>query len=421
MSTASVIRPLAPSEQMFAFGEVFVGYSVRVSGRLDLGALSTAFDAVVRAYPILGARLEAAGTGGHVLVASSGAAPEISVVDGDPEQLLTGAKFDQSVAVGALCVVRDGDSASVTLVIHHSVADAYHSLAILGDLWSFYRAATEGIPLRVEVHPYPEPVEALLAARGVEKFPNPAAAAPAPQLGVASTPSVAPAPDNIDPGYPMPQTTRCRLGKDATAQLVDLGHREQVTMHGLVSAAILLMEAEIRALPLTELMYLYSVDLRTRVSPPIGLTDGTDVLGFTTYMPSAEAGTTLIRLARGVCDTLQAAVASGFVQQTPLQIPDMAAAGPPKIPGMVMATNWGRVPRLPSQQDLRIDDFRSIFIAKPDRTGRRPAANTCIISTFDDRLSIEIHHSPQTAAQEQRRIDLLATTLHTAVEIRSPQ
>lgn len=265
MSTASVIRPLAPSEQMFAFGEVFVGYSVRVSGRLDLNALSTAFDAIVRAYPILGARLEAVETGGHVLVAAAGAgaAPGISVVDGDPEQLLTGAKFDQSVAVGALCVVRDGDSASVTLVIHHSVADAYHALAILGDQWFFYRAATEGRLPEPEIHPYPEPVEALLAARGIEKFPNPAAAAPAPGLAVISTP----APDTIDPGYQMSQTTRCRLSKAVTAQLVDLGHREQVTVHGLVSAAILLMEAEIRALPLTELMYLYSVDLRTRVSP----------------------------------------------------------------------------------------------------------------------------------------------------------
>ncbi|MET8778460.1 hypothetical protein ABZV58_25945 [Nocardia sp. NPDC004654] len=418
MSTASVIRPLAPSEQMFAFGEVFVGYSTRVSGRLDLSALSTAFDAVVRAYPILGARLEATGTGGHVLVASPGAAPEISVVDGDPEQLLAGAKFDQSVAVGALCVVRDGDTASVTLVIHHSVADAYHSLAILGDLWSFYRAAAEGRPLVAEVHPYPDPVEVLLAARGIEKFPTPAAAAPAPQS--AAIPA-APAPDDIAPGYPMPQTTRCRLSEEATARLVDLGHREQVTMHGLVSAAILLMEAEVRALPLTELMYLYSVDLRARVSPPIGLTDGTDVLGFANYVPSAEAGTTLIGLARGVCDTLRGAVASGFVQQTPLQIPDVAAAGPPKIPGMVVATNWGRVPQLPSQKDLRIDDFRSIFIAKPDRTGRRPAANTCVISTYDGRLSIEIHHQPQTAAQEQRRIELLTATLHSAVEIRSPQ
>ncbi|TQM33552.1 phthiocerol/phthiodiolone dimycocerosyl transferase family protein [Nocardia bhagyanarayanae] len=418
MSTASVIRPLAPSEQMFAFGEVFVGYSTRVSGRLDLSALSTAFDAVVRAYPILGARLEATGTGGHVLVASPGAAPEISVVDGDPEQLLAGAKFDQSVAVGALCVVRDGDTASVTLVIHHSVADAYHSLAILGDLWSFYRAAAEGGPLVAEVHPYPDPVEVLLAARGIEKFPTPAAAAPAPQS--AAIPA-APAPDDIAPGYPMPQTTRCRLSEEATARLVDLGHREQVTMHGLVSAAILLMEAEVRALPLTELMYLYSVDLRARVSPPIGLTDGTDVLGFANYVPSAEAGTTLIGLARGVCDTLRGAVASGFVQQTPLQIPDVAAAGPPKIPGMVVATNWGRVPQLPSQKDLRIDDFRSIFIAKPDRTGRRPAANTCVISTYDGRLSIEIHHQPQTAEQEQRRIELLTATLHSAVETRSPQ
>ncbi|NEW30928.1 acyltransferase, partial [Nocardia cyriacigeorgica] len=38
-------------------------------------------------------------------------------------------------------VVRDGEHASVTLLTHHSIADAVHSLAIFAELWRCYREA----------------------------------------------------------------------------------------------------------------------------------------------------------------------------------------------------------------------------------------------------------------------------------------
>ncbi|MFR9770419.1 phthiocerol/phthiodiolone dimycocerosyl transferase family protein [Nocardia sp. SC052] len=406
MTAATVIRPLAPSEAIFANSEVLVGYSIRVAGRLDLAALSAAFEAVVRSRPILGAHLEPDGRGGHLLLESHGATPELTVAAGDPERLLTGARLDQRRALSSLCVVRDGDTAGITLVTHHSVADAYHSLAVFGELWSCYTDRTERRSAELPPHGFPRSVEDLLRERGVRKIDTPVM--PHRPVGVARSYS---GPD--DPDYLVPRTARCRLTRQQTTALIELGHREHTTINGLASAAILLTEAELRGLPLTELAYTYSVDLRTRVSPPIGMTEGTNVLGFANFIPAPRTGTTLVELARGISDTLRAGLDTGIVQQTPLHIPEIAAGPPPRAPGIVLATNWGRVRRPKVPDELRITDFRSIMLGKPDKTGHRlqQPSGTIIISTFDDRLSIEIHHPEETTEEQRVRVRLLTTHL----------
>jgi acetyltransferase len=406
-----VIRRLAPSEEMFAAGEVFIGYAARVSGRLDLPALTAAFEAVARTHPILRARIEATEAGGHAFAVTD-ATPEIFVADANPESPLTGAKFDQRAGVCALCVVRDGATASVTLMLHHSVADAFHAFAIVTELWTGYRDAVGEGTSELPVHPFPEPVEHLLAARGIEKMALPGSG---PAGATSSTPPEVARPR--DDEYPALRTTRCLLTEEETAALVAVGHRANVTVHGLVSAALLRTEAEIRELPLTGLLYLYSVDLRTRVSPTIDATEGTNVLGFATYL-SPASDVTLVESARGISEALHAGLAAGIVQRTPLSIPDMAAAPRPALPGVVIATNWGTIPPLPEQDGLRIDDFHSTMLAKPDLTGRRPqqpGGGTCVISTFAGRLSVEIHHPEEFTELQHHRIDVLARNLRAVI------
>lgn len=409
MTTATVIRPLAPSEEIFAGSEVLVGYSMRLSGRLSLVALSAAFEEVVRAHPALGAHLEPDARG-HLLVESTGSTPGITVVDGDPEQLLSGARLDQRTALAGLCVVRDGDNTGVTLVIHHSVADACHALAVLAELWVCYTEICRGRTPAHTAGRFPDTVEDLLHARGVEKMSD-ATGFTRPLALAESLGTTLPVED--DTPYLLPLTARCRLTKRETAALADLAHREGTTINGLASAAILLTEAELRELPLTELSYTYSVDLRNRVTPAIGHTEGTNVLGFADFVPTRQEGPTLVGLALGISDGLRRGLASGVVQQTPLHIPDIASGPPPRAPGIVLATNWGRIdrPRLP--EGLRVNDFRTVMIAKPDRAGHRlqQPSGTIIISTFDDQLSIEIHHPVETTVQQRRRVRLLAAHL----------
>lgn len=411
MTTSTVVRPLDPSELMFAGAGVYVGYAVEVSGRLNSAALSAAYAALVRAYPVLGARLEPSDDGGHVLVAST-AAPEISVVDDGSGHLLIDQRFDQRVALSAVCVVRDGDTASVTLMTHHSVADAYHSLALLAELWSGYTDAVAGRSLDPQAHPYPASIEQLLAERGVEKMTFPDTAEQPPVGAPAAEPVV-----DEDDWQSAPQVSRCRLSVAETAALVELGHQEGVTVNGLVSAAVLLSEAEIRELPLTGLLYIYPVDLRTRITPKAGLTDGTNLLGFASYTPAEPAE--LLDLARGICESLRAALDAGIVQQTPLHIPDIATSVTAPNPGLVIMTNWGRVPNLRVPEDLRINDFRSTITTATDpgasSAPQQPGGGACILSTFDGRLSIEIHHSKTAAAQQQRRVDRFAAKLRAAI------
>ncbi|WP_051407267.1 hypothetical protein [Nocardia sp. CNY236] len=406
MTAATVIRPLAPSEAIFANSEVLVGYSVRVTGRLDLTALAASFESLLRSHPVLGARLVEDDHGGHVLLESPGTPPEMSVADGDPEYLLTGARLDQRRALGALCVVRDGDHAAVTLVTHHSIADASHSLEVFGELWSRYSDHTHGRVRETTPGGFPRSIEDLLYERGVEKIDLPAMP---PRLAGATRMTSTP----IDPDYLLPRTARCRLSSQQTAALVALGRRERTTINGLASAAILLTEAELRGLPLAELRYTYSVDLRTRVRPPIGMTEGTNVLGFENFVPAPGPDASLSDLARDISGALRRGLDVGIVQQTPLHIPEIAAGPPPHEHGVVLATNWGRVRRPTMPDGLRVTDFRSIMLGKPDKTGHRlqQLSGTIIVSTFDNRLSIEIHHPEETTAEQKVRVRLLAAHL----------
>ncbi|HKN53788.1 MAG TPA: acyltransferase, partial [Amycolatopsis sp.] len=106
---------MAPSEKIHAVRESYIGYTVRATGRLDPDALTTAFEAVYRAYPQLSARVEFADDG--VVLTESEARPEIRFADGDLDQPLAGLEVDQGRSLSALNVVRDGDEASVCLAI----------------------------------------------------------------------------------------------------------------------------------------------------------------------------------------------------------------------------------------------------------------------------------------------------------------
>lgn len=417
MTTSAVIRPLAPSEVTFARAGVYMGYAVRVSGSLDVAALAAAYQAVVRAHPVLGARLEPADGDGFDLVAASAGAPGITVVDGDEDQLVHGPEFDQRTVLSHVSVVRDGDTADVTLFTHHSIADAYHSLAVLAELWSCYTDVVTGRSPEREVRPYPVPVEELLAERGIEKraWPVPAgpqaAAEPAVTEQAITEPAVAEAPVGGGRHVP-PLVARCHLSVAETAALVELGHREGVTINGLVSAAILLSDAEIRGLPLTEMIYVYPVDLRTRLTPAVGTTDGTNLLGAARYLPAA--GTTgLVDLARSICASLAAAIAEGVVQQTPLHVPKRSTAGVTPPPGMLLVTNWGRIPAPRMPKGLRTTDFHSVLTSAPGP--HHPSGGACVISTFGGRLSIELHHTEAVAVQQRHRADSITARLRAAL------
>ncbi|RDI67191.1 phthiocerol/phthiodiolone dimycocerosyl transferase family protein [Nocardia pseudobrasiliensis] len=408
MTTPEITRALAPSEAMFAGNQLYVGYSVRTSGELDLTALATAYEAVCRTYPVLAARLDTTADGEAVIVTSD-ARPTLGVGTGPLDRPLAGIDLEQSRALSGLSVTYDGSEASVTLATHHSIADAYHSFGVLTALWDRYTDAVEGVSAELRRHPYPKSVEQLLAERGIDQL----AAAPAD----IEIPAELPAPPNSPATEPITfPMARLRLTAEQTTALAELGHRERITINGLLSAALLLAESDVRAVAISELVYVYPVNLRTRLTPQIGLTEGTNVLGFANFQSPTPAADPL-SLAREVNAALHAGLAEGTIQRSALALSDpqaMAKSAAAISAGAVVATNWGPVPALRSPAELRLTDFRGTFHAKvaadiPDT----PYFGGCyLVSTFGGRLSIEIPQTDADPAAGHARIDALRERLN---------
>nr|AXL06074.1 acyltransferase [uncultured bacterium] len=333
MTRDGIWRALAPTEKPHAAKEAYIGYTVRATGRLDLDALTTAYAAVCHAHPHLAAHLET-GDAGPVLV-QSGAGPQVWVRDGDPGRPLTGVELDQHRALSALTVVREGDDASVCLLTHHSVADAHHSLAVLATLWSCYTDAVQGVPVDPPCGPYPRSLEDLLAERGIHAH-APAAAAP-----------TGPAPE--PPAAVVRPVVQHRLTQAQTTALVDLGHREGVTVNGLLSGALLLVEAQVRNLPLTELVLRFTVNLRDRLTPRVGATEGTNVLGGAGFTVADGTGPDPVAIGRALGVRLRAGLADGSVQRSLLDLVNRPAQDarpwdPSRAHAVVSLMNWGRRP-----------------------------------------------------------------------------
>ncbi|GAA3537680.1 acyltransferase [Amycolatopsis ultiminotia] len=375
MTRTGFRRALSPSEKIHAVKEAYIGYTVRVTGRLDPAALTTAFEAVHQAYPQLSGRVER--TGDDIFLTESDARPEIRFTAGDLEKPLAGLELDQHRSLSALNVVQDGDEAAVCLAIQHSVADAHHATAILATLWSCYTDVVEGRPLDLPRHPYPRSLEELLAERGIHASAPAAAGAPAP--GPPASP-----PDPV-----IRHVTRHRLSAAETAALTELGHREHVTINGLVSGAILLAEAEIRELPVTELVYRYSVNLRSRLAPPVEATAGTNVLGGVGFKAADGTERTAVALGRAIGEQLQAGLADGSVQRSILDMFSRPAVAKPWDPNLartvVSIMNWGVAPPIRTPEGLRATDLHSA-----SRMREAIALGGYVLSTFDGRIGIDL-------------------------------
>ncbi|WP_320065570.1 phthiocerol/phthiodiolone dimycocerosyl transferase family protein [Micromonospora sp. RTGN7] len=392
------LRALSPTERVHARKEAYIGYAVHAVGRLNPDALTTAYEAVRDAYPQLAARLEADDDG--PVFAESGARQQVRFCDGDVEQPLTGVELNQLRSLSALNVVYDGDEASVCLALHHSIADAQHAIEVLVALWSCYTDVVNGVPLDLPSHPYPRSLEDLLAERGIH------AHAP----GAARTPMPLPSQAMSPPARVVRHVVQHRLTAAQTTALVERAHREHVTINGLLSGTILLAEAEIRGLPLSDLVYRYAVNLRQHLSPPVGATEGTNVLGGVGFRVTDGIEPDAVSIGRAIGEQLRAGLTDGSIQRSLLDIFHKPAPGarpwdPHLTPAVVSMMNWGVVPPIRPPDGLRLTNLRSASY-----TREAVALGGYVVSTFDGRLGIDLAW-PEGDPELPRRIDCLREQL----------
>jgi len=406
---ASVIRKLAPSEEWYAQSVTYGATTLYLSGPFDVDAMTIAFDALLESHPMLSGHLEPAGDGGHQIVTDDLMHPGIWLVPEGGEIMPGAGGFELDPGVSLInLMVRPGDGrAEVALFVHHSIADGNHAAGLLFELFTRYtEAVRSGDPGPIVAQPAPEPLETVLTQRGLGKRPRSGLERFMPAMFAHQLPPPRVPAQLDDPTRPAQAPTgRGRLSQAETTAVMEFGRAHRLFLNPLVSAAILLAEWQIRDTPGIPIPYVYVVDLRMLLDPPVPLTSATNPLGMATYLAAITRDTTLVGLARDIAENFQSDLADGVVQQSMLHFKPQYDQGPRGLPDVVSSTNFGRTPVLPTPPDLRVDDWRS------DIYRASTTIDMYTVGIFGDQLAIE-HHTY--APEAQRSVDVVLSILATA-------
>jgi hypothetical protein len=388
----SVIRKLAGSEEVFAANETYFALTAQIRGTtdpaVDIDVMADAFDALLQTHPVFAGHLERAEDGRHQIVAEDLLHPGIWVVeDGEGSQSATAViQLDQSQSLLNLRLKLSGASAELTLYVHHSLADAHHAFGLLEELFSRYTdAVATGDVGPVTPQAAPESVEVLLEQRGITKQQRSGLERFIPviyayDLPVTENPPIL---TNSSAPHPIP-TARIRLTEQETSDLIEFGLANQLSLNSLVAAAILLAEWGLRNTPHVPIPYLYPVDLRYLLSPPVSATGGTIPTGAAIYLAEIGPDTDILDLARDIVATFRADLSDGMIQQSPLHFSLRYDGTPPGLPPVVFCTDAGPIPPLRTPAGVQLEDFQSQL-----HFPTRAAVDIYSCGTFADQLFIE--------------------------------
>lgn len=343
----SVIRKLASSEEMMAETQNFVGLSAHITGDIDVDALSDAYDALLDAHPILTAHLERLPDGGHQFVTDDFVPDGIEVIElAGPDDVPPEPHFDQYQALVGFRVVVRGAQVQPTLYVHHAVADGHHMYALIEELLSFYTdlMATGRIG-DVAAEPAPASIEAVLADRGIEKQKRSGIERFMPAMFAYDLPPTRRSATGDAPVSPVRVPMAMGgLSESETDAIVAFAQANDLTLHAVISAAVLMAEWQLRGKLNIPVPYIYTVSLRYYLSPPISATGCTNPVGLATYLAEIDSKTAILELARDIADTFAADLAEGVVQQSRLHFSPQYVGNPPGLPDVVVLSNNGLVP-----------------------------------------------------------------------------
>ena len=347
MFPSSLIRKLANSEEMLAETHNFVGLAAQVKGPIDIDAFSDAFDALLEAHPVLTARLERGDDGRHQFVADDLLHSGIEVVEVEsPDDEGPPLHFDQSVSLVHLrLTIRDGQP-HPTLYVHHAIADGHHMFGLIEELLSYYTdLVCNGKTGPVTAQPTPESIESVLAERGIQKQQRSGIERFMPALFAYDLPPSRRADTGIKPGSPVrvPMVS-CQLSESQTHDIVGLCRSHKIGLHAVLSAVILMAEWQVRGKLNIPVPFLYTVDLRYFLSPPVSATGCTNPIGLGTYLAEIDRRTTVIDLARDIAETFRKDLDEGVIQQSRLHFSPQYVGNAPGLPDVVLLSDNGLVP-----------------------------------------------------------------------------
>ncbi len=365
MFTSSVVRKLSRSEEIFAETESFQGLAAQVKGPMDVDALSAAFEALLEAHPVLCGHLERGSDGRHQIAVDDLLHPGIDVVETDDSGASPPIHFDQNESLVHLRVtLRDGQT-HPTLYIHHSLADGHHGFSLIEELFSYYTDLIRTGKINpVTIKPAPTSLEVVLAERAIQKQQRSGLERFMPAMFAYDLPPSRRAATDVKPASPLRvPMAACRLSKRETHDLIAFSRAHQLSLNGVLSAIILLAEWRLRGRTNIPVPYLYPVDLRYVLSPPVSSTACTNALGIATYLAEIDHTTDVLGLARDIAETFRADLSEGVIQQSLLHFSPQYVGNLPGLPDIVMLTDNGPIApvRTPPEVELTVTHGELFF------------------------------------------------------------
>jgi hypothetical protein len=393
MFSSSVIRSLSRSEEIFAETHNFVGLGAHVQGSIDVDALSDAFDALLEAHPVLGGHLERGPDGRHQIVVDDLVHPGIDVVElDDPAAESPAPHFDQSESLIHLRLPLGKDEVQPTLYVHHSLADGNHQFSLVEEMFSYYTdLVSTGKIRRVTVQPAPDPLEAVLAQRGIQKQQRSGLERFMPAVFAYDLPPSRRTATDVTPASPMRvPKAECRMSERETQDLIAFSRAHRIGLNGLVSAVVLLAEWQLRGKTNIPLPYVYPVNLRYVLSPPVSATACTNPVGVATYLAEIDHTTTVASLAGDIVETFRADLSEGVIQQSLLHFSPQYVGNLSGLPDVVMLTDNGMVPPIRTPPDVELTaSHGELYFAV------NAGIDMYVSMVFAGRLVIEYHtHAP---------------------------
>lgn len=391
MFGATPIRQLAPSEEFYASAENFIGLTVTLRGPVDVSAMAEAFETLLRVHPAHAGHLEKDADGRH----------QIMVDDYEHEGMWLDELDDTSVArlprqSEALLNLRlrpGPERSELTLYTHHALADGHHQFALLEKLFGWYTDIVGGTaPGPVKADPIPESLESILAARGIGKLARFGLERFLPAMFAYELP-----PSKRNAGRAGPQSVRVpsasrRLSQQETRDLFAICADRRISINALTAAAILMAEWLIRDTPSLPIPYIYPVDLRFFLTPPVGSTEATNPVGMAMYLAEINPGTDILDLARGIVEAFRADLADGVIQQSFLHFGLEYQGNPPGLPDVVMTTDGGELPPLRTPPGLVVEQYDLELLFASTSAG----VDMYSAGTYDGRLLVSYHsHGPE--------------------------
>jgi hypothetical protein len=252
-----------------------------------------------------------------------------------------------------------------TLYIHHSLADGHHGFSLIEELFSYYTDLLCAGRIRpLTVKPAPTPLEVVLAERGIKKQRRSGLERFMPAMFAYDLPPSRRAATDVKPASPLrvPMAS-CRLSEPETRDLIAFSRAHQLSLNGLLSAVLLLAEWRLRGSTNLPVPYLYPVDLRYVLSPPVSSTACTNPIGVATYLAEIDHTTDVVSLARDIAETFRADLSEGVIQQSLLHFSPQYVGNFPGLPDVVMLTDNGPIApvRTPPGVELTVSHGELLF------------------------------------------------------------